>query len=64
MDLTVYVCIAAVIVIIVISGLKIEQEYRRSVVFVLGRFAGIRGPGLLYRWDGDGYGTGQMALRS
>jgi regulator of protease activity HflC (stomatin/prohibitin superfamily) len=48
MDLTVYVCIAAVIVIIVISGLKIEQEYRRSVVFVLGRFAGIRGPGVFW----------------
>lgn len=33
MDLTLYICIAAVIVILVVSGLKIEQEYCRSVVF-------------------------------
>ena len=31
-----------------ISGLRIAQEYERSVVFRLGRFANVRGPGLYW----------------
>ncbi|MCW5858642.1 MAG: slipin family protein [Caldilineales bacterium] len=32
---------------IVLSAIKIVQEYERGVVFRLGRFAGVRGPGLI-----------------
>jgi regulator of protease activity HflC (stomatin/prohibitin superfamily) len=29
-----------------ITGLKIDREYERAVIFRLGRFIGIRGPGV------------------
>ena len=32
----------------VVSGLRIVQEYERGVLFRLGRFAGLRGPGLFW----------------
>ncbi len=32
----------------IIAGLRIAQEYERGVVFRLGRYAGIRGPGLYW----------------
>ncbi|HSW97111.1 MAG TPA: slipin family protein [Candidatus Saccharimonadales bacterium] len=35
------------IIIILITGVKIVQEYERGVVFRLGRYQGIRGPGLI-----------------
>ena len=34
--------------VILLSGLRIAQEYQRGVVFRLGRYVGIRGPGLYY----------------
>src|ERR1700691_2773581 len=37
--------IAAVILLILISGIRIAREYQRAVVFRLGRFTGLRGPG-------------------
>jgi len=37
-----------VIAILVISGLKVIQEYERGVLFRLGKLAGTRGPGLTY----------------
>jgi regulator of protease activity HflC (stomatin/prohibitin superfamily) len=40
--------IATVIVIVILSGLRISQEYQRGVVFRLGRYAGLRGPGLFW----------------
>ncbi len=36
------------LVALALSGLRIAQEYERAVVFRLGRFTGIRGPGLFY----------------
>jgi regulator of protease activity HflC (stomatin/prohibitin superfamily) len=36
------------LVILILSGLRIAQEYQRAVVFRLGRYQGIRGPGLYY----------------
>jgi len=33
---------------IVISGFRIAKEYQRAVVFRLGRYAGLRGPGLFW----------------
>lgn len=34
-------------VLIVLSGIRITQEYQRAVVFRLGRFHSVRGPGSL-----------------
>jgi regulator of protease activity HflC (stomatin/prohibitin superfamily) len=36
------------LVALALSGLRVAQEYERAVVFRLGRFTGIRGPGLFY----------------
>lgn len=36
-----------IIVVILFSAIKILNEYERGVVFRLGKFAGIRGPGLI-----------------
>ena len=36
------------IVVILLSGLRIAQEYQRGVVFRLGRLTGVRGPGLFW----------------
>src|ERR1700722_13460722 len=36
------------IVFILLSGLRIAQEYQRGVVFRLGRYMGLRGPGLYW----------------
>lgn len=41
--------LALVVVIgILVSGLRIAREYQRAVVFRLGRYAGLRGPGLFW----------------
>ncbi len=37
-----------ILVFIVLSGLRVAWEYERCVVFRLGRYAGIRGPGIFY----------------
>jgi regulator of protease activity HflC (stomatin/prohibitin superfamily) len=39
---------AAIGIAIFLSGLRIAQEYQRGVVFRLGRYAGLRGPGLYW----------------
>jgi regulator of protease activity HflC (stomatin/prohibitin superfamily) len=38
----------AVVVVLLLSGLRIAQEYQRGVVFRLGRYVGLRGPGLYW----------------
>ena len=40
--------IIAILVLVLLSGIRIAQEYQRGVVFRLGRFAGLRGPGLYW----------------
>src|SRR5271156_5040964 len=37
-----------VIAVVVISGIRIAQEYQRGVIFRLGRYQGLRGPGLFW----------------
>lgn len=37
-----------VVVVILLSGLRVAQEYERGVVFRLGRYTGVRGPGLYW----------------
>jgi regulator of protease activity HflC (stomatin/prohibitin superfamily) len=40
--------IIAIGVVVLLSGLRIAQEYQRGVVFRLGRYIGVRGPGLYW----------------
>jgi len=40
--------ILLLVLVILASGLRIAQEYQRGVVFRLGRFIGLRGPGLFW----------------
>jgi regulator of protease activity HflC (stomatin/prohibitin superfamily) len=40
--------IAAVLFVLFVSGLRIAQEYQRGVVFRLGRYKALRGPGLFW----------------
>jgi regulator of protease activity HflC (stomatin/prohibitin superfamily) len=37
-----------VLILVLLTGLRIAQEYQRGVVFRLGRFTGLRGPGLYW----------------
>src|ERR1700681_2801642 len=43
-----YLIAAGIIVVILLSGIRIAQEYQRGVLFRLGRYAGLRGPGLYW----------------
>jgi regulator of protease activity HflC (stomatin/prohibitin superfamily) len=47
MNVFIYVVIAIVVVILLSAALKIVREYERGGVFRLGRFVGLRGPGLV-----------------
>jgi regulator of protease activity HflC (stomatin/prohibitin superfamily) len=40
--------VLAVLFVIVISGFRVAREYQRAVVFRLGRYTGLRGPGLFW----------------
>lgn len=46
-NLILYFAIAIVAIIIISAAIKIVQEYERGVIFRLGRYVGIRGPGLI-----------------
>src|ERR1700761_8337119 len=43
-----FVFVLVVIAAILLSGLRVAQEYQRGVVFRLGRYVGLRGPGLYW----------------
>src|SRR6188474_3626430 len=38
---------AVIVVLLVVSSIKILREYQRAVVFLLGRFQEVKGPGLI-----------------
>ena len=40
--------VALVVVVLIIAGLRVVQEYERAVIFRLGRCVGAKGPGLFY----------------
>jgi regulator of protease activity HflC (stomatin/prohibitin superfamily) len=44
----VYFIIAVVVIILLSAAIKIVREYERGGVFRLGRFVGLRGPGLIF----------------
>jgi regulator of protease activity HflC (stomatin/prohibitin superfamily) len=39
-----------VVILIILSSIKVLKEYERAVVFRLGRYAGVKGPGLFILW--------------
>jgi regulator of protease activity HflC (stomatin/prohibitin superfamily) len=41
--------IGLVLVILLFSGLRVVKEYERAVIFRLGNFKGVKGPGLFYK---------------
>ncbi len=41
-----------ILVLIVISAIKVLKEYERAVVFRLGRFSKVKGPGIFILWPG------------
>jgi regulator of protease activity HflC (stomatin/prohibitin superfamily) len=46
-DLIAYLVVAVLVIAIVLSAIRILREYERGVVFTLGRFSGVKGPGLI-----------------
>src|SRR5438067_13253588 len=40
--------IIAILILVALSGIRIAQEYQRGVVFRLGRYTGLRGPGIYW----------------
>lgn len=42
-----YIPLAALLLILLFSAIKILREYERGVIFTLGRFTGVKGPGLI-----------------
>jgi regulator of protease activity HflC (stomatin/prohibitin superfamily) len=40
--------VVVVVLLILISGFRVAREYQRAVVFRLGRYTGLRGPGLFW----------------
>lgn len=47
MNIFVYGLIAVVVIILLSAAIKVVREYERVTVFRLGRFVGLRGPGLV-----------------
>ncbi len=47
MDIFIYAVIAVVVIILLSAAIKVVREYERVGVFRLGRFVGLRGPGLV-----------------
>lgn len=47
MNIFIYFLVAVVVIILLSAAVKITREYERGGVFRLGRFVGLRGPGLV-----------------
>jgi regulator of protease activity HflC (stomatin/prohibitin superfamily) len=47
LDLTLYIFLAFIVISLLMSAIKILREYERAVVFTLGRFTSVSGPGLI-----------------
>jgi regulator of protease activity HflC (stomatin/prohibitin superfamily) len=46
-DFAAYILIAILLIGLIGSAIRITREYERAVVFTLGRFTGVKGPGLI-----------------
>jgi regulator of protease activity HflC (stomatin/prohibitin superfamily) len=47
LDTLVYLALAMVVLVFLSSAIRILREYQRGIVFTLGRFTGVKGPGLI-----------------
>jgi regulator of protease activity HflC (stomatin/prohibitin superfamily) len=47
MSIVLIIVIALVVIILLAASIRIVQEYERGVIFRLGRFVGVRGPGFI-----------------
>ncbi|WP_198297951.1 slipin family protein [Bordetella genomosp. 9] len=47
MTLIPYIAIAILVVLLVLTSVRVLREYERGVVFTLGRYTGVKGPGLI-----------------
>ncbi|HYG45929.1 MAG TPA: slipin family protein [Bordetella sp.] len=47
MTLIAYLIVAALLVLLVVAMIRVLREYERGVVFTLGRYTGVKGPGLI-----------------
>src|SRR6266567_4310625 len=47
LDYLTYAAIALLVIIFLSQAIRILREYERGVIFTLGRFTGVRGPGLI-----------------
>jgi len=47
MPFEVYAAVVTIVVVVLASALKILREYERGVIFLLGRFQRVKGPGLI-----------------
>src|SRR5918996_324976 len=46
-DLALWLVIIVIVIAFLSSAIRILREYERGVVFTLGRFSGVKGPGLI-----------------
>jgi len=44
------IVVLVLVALLVISSVRVLNEYERAVMFTLGRFTGVRGPGLIILW--------------
>jgi regulator of protease activity HflC (stomatin/prohibitin superfamily) len=47
LDYLAFLLLALLLVVFLASAIRILREYQRGIVFTLGRFAGVKGPGLI-----------------
>ncbi|HEX2560374.1 SPFH domain-containing protein, partial [Phenylobacterium sp.] len=46
-DLGVWIVVGLAVLFVLAQAIKILREYERGVIFTLGRFTGVKGPGLI-----------------
>ena len=46
--MSIFQFIGVLIILILIGGLKVIKQYERAVIFMLGKYTGMRGPGLIF----------------
>jgi regulator of protease activity HflC (stomatin/prohibitin superfamily) len=44
------IAVIVLLIVLVFSSIKVLNEYERGVIFKLGRFGGIMGPGIIFVW--------------
>lgn len=47
LDMATWIALALIVLFVLAQAIKILREYERGVIFTLGRFSGVKGPGLI-----------------